>query len=427
MSELTAKAKKLLESFKGDSYAFGLDVLDRVGQFAAEFGTSALMIADTTHQAPLVEKLTACLEKHGVSLAGGRVVPGPRPNAPREDMYRIETYILHYKPDSILAVGGGSTIDASKAANVLASLGEFSPEIDSYFGTGIVTDVMKKTNKKLFPLIAVQTAASSGAHLTKYSNITDPIEGQKKLIVDDAIVPTKAVFDYTVTKSMPLTLTIDGALDAMAHCVEVFYGISEDKFPLAQAITETALGLILKYTKQVIDNPEDPEGREALGLAADLGGYAIMIGGTNGPHLTSFSLVDVTSHGRACGIMNPYYMVFFAPSVERQLRSIGQVFQEASFISDDLADLSGRELGLAVANGMRAFAKSIGAPTTLSELPRFTEKHIERALNAAKDPQLSMKLKNMPVPLDASQVDEYMEPILRAAQTGDFSLIKNMR
>jgi len=78
-------------------------------------------------------------------------------------------------------------------------------------------------------LIAIQTAASSGSHLTKYSNVTDPVVGQKKLIVDEAIIPTKALFDYQVTTSMPPALTIDGALDGIAHCLEVFEGVSEKK------------------------------------------------------------------------------------------------------------------------------------------------------------------------------------------------------
>ena len=60
---------------------------------------------------------------------------------------------------------------------------------------------MNKEGKKLIPIIAVQTAASSGAHLTKYSNVTDPVTGQKKLIIDEAIVPPRAVFDYKTTIS----------------------------------------------------------------------------------------------------------------------------------------------------------------------------------------------------------------------------------
>jgi len=88
--------------------------------------------------------------------------------------------------------------------------------------------------------------------------------------------------------------------------------------------------------------------------------------------------------------------------------------------------LSGRELGMAVAEAMIALSKRIGFPTTLGEVKGFTDGHIERALTAAKDPQLKMKLQNMPVPLTAEMVDEYMGPILEAAKDGDLSRIKNV-
>ena len=424
---LKERAAQILKEYKGDTYAFGLNVIDKVGEFAAQFGKKALLISNTTYIKPVADQVEASLKKHGVKLAGERIVPDAGPNAPREDVYRIESYILHFQPDCIVVIGGGSSIDAAKAADVLATLGENTPEIDPYFGTGIVTEALKKTGKKLLPLIAVQTSASSGAHLTKYSNITDPVVGQKKLIVDEAVIPTRAVFDYAVTESMPVGLTIDGALDGIAHCLEVYLGIAEEKAEEARKIAEGAIELILKYAPKVMENPKDLEAREALGLATDLGGYAIMVGGTNGAHLTSFSLVDITSHGRACGIMNPYYIVFFTPVVEDRVRNVGEIFKKAGFISEDLSKLSGKELGIAVAKGMTAFSKSIKSPTTLAELPGFSEEHITRALQAAKDPQLDMKLKNMPVPLSASLVDEYMAPILEAAKTGDFTLIKNMK
>jgi alcohol dehydrogenase class IV len=250
--------------------------------------------------------------------------------------------------------------------------------------------------------------------------------GQKKLIVDDAIIPVKAVFDYEITRSAPVGLTVDGALDGIAHSLEVFYGIGGDNFEKGKEIALTCIELVVKYLKEILADPQNLEAREAIGLATDLGGYAIMVGGTNGGHLTSFSMVDVTSHGRACALMNPYYTVFFAPAIEEKLRLVGDIYKRYGFIDEDLGSLKGRELGLAVAGGMIAFSKSVKMPTTLSELPGFTTGHIDRALTAAKNPQLDMKLKNMPVPLNASLVDEYMGPILKAAQSGDLQVIKNL-
>jgi alcohol dehydrogenase len=398
---------------------------------AAGLGKSALVIGNTSFIKQAGDVLLQSLEEAGVSLAGGTVVPGAGPNAPRVDVYRIETCILHHKPDMLIAAGGGSTIDACKGANFLAVLGGVvSPDVDHWFGTGIVSEALKTNGKKLLPFIAVQTSASSGAHLTKYSNITDPAKGQKKLVVDEAIVPPYSLFDYDITASMPVPLTIDGALDAIAHCFEVFSGLPVnapgEKYALAEEITETALELTVQYAPGVIKNPKDMEAREAIGMAADLGGYAIMTGGTHGPHMTSFSLVDLAGHGTVCGLMNPYYAVFFAPAIERQLRTAGKVFKKYGYISENPENLSGRELGLAFARGMTAFNRAIGAPAALKELPNWNDSYVDKILEAAKDPQLDMKLKNMPLPLAASSVDEYMGPVIRAAVSGDFSLIKTM-
>ena len=162
-----------------------------------------------------------------------------------------------------------------------------------------------------------------------------------------------------------------------------------------------------------------------MGVATDLGGYAIMVGGTSGGHLTSFSLIDVVSHGTACGIMNPYYAVFYAPAIQEQLSVVGKVLLRHGFMDQDPDTLSGRERAELIAEGMRAFARSIGAPTRLSELPGFSEAHVERILSAAKKPELQMKLQNMPVPMTAADVDPYMAPVIRAAVSGDLSLIRN--
>lgn len=424
---LRRKAKDLLLEFKGGDYAFGQGVLEKAGSFAKEAGNSCLVVASSSSWfKPYLERILGSLRSHGISLAGGRVVTGVSPNAPREDVYRITTYILQHRPQCLMAVGGGSVIDAVKAANVLASLGKWEPELEPYFGTGKVTEALNTHSASLLPMVAVQTVSSSSAHLTKYSNVTDPVAGQKKLIVDDAIVPSKAVFDYEVTKSSPAELTADGALDGIGHCLEVFYGAKGDKYDICRRIAEVGIELAVMNSAKAVENPEDLSAREALGLATDLGGYAIMVGGTNGAHLTSFSLVDIASHGRGVALMNPYYTVFFAPAIQDQLRIVGRIYAKHGYLNEDVEKLEGRRLGEAVAEAMMALSRKLGFPTKLAELPGFTKAHIERAINAAKNPQLEMKLKNMPVPLDSASVDEYMRPILQAAATGDISLIKNM-
>jgi alcohol dehydrogenase len=424
-------AERLLYEFKGSSYLHGLDVLPQVGQLAAALSTAALSAAALGRRAILVSDrfpgsqafittIKDSLAAAGVTLVGETA--GAAPNCPRQDLFRIAQALVDCDPEVVLSFGGGSTIDAAKAAEVLRTLGG---SIDDYFGTGLVSQALQQSSKRLAPHIAIQTAASSAAHLTKYSNITDLSTGQKKLIVDNAIVPPRPVFDYRLTFSAPAALTADGALDGVSHALEVLYSaVGKPEYAQIEAVAAEAIRLVVQYLPRALADPGDAEARLALGLATDLGGYAIMLGGTNGAHLTSFSLVDILSHGRACGLLNPYYTVFFAPAVQAPLQRIGQIYRQAGYTQANIEQLSGRALGLAVAEAMLAFEQRLGFPTTLGQVPGFSTAHIERALAAAKNPQLKMKLENMPVPMTAEMVDEYMGPILQAAASGDLSLIK---
>lgn len=418
------QAYEILKEWKGDDYVFGLGVMDQLGKLVQRFGRRALVVASGRHSGALIQIGLESMKEAGVEQVPAYCVPGARPNTPREDVYRLESYLLHYQPDCVVAIGGGSTIDACKAAIVLAAYGkEASPEIDAYFGTGLISQIETKTGCRRIPLIAVETAASSGAHLTKYSNITDPVAGQKKLIVDPAITPDGALFDYSITASVPMGTTLDGALDGIAHTFEAFCGAKPENYELLEKLAVTCLDLTLDNAIKLQKNPADPEAREGLGLATDLGGYAIMVGGTSGAHLTSFSLVDLTAHGAACGIMNPYYAVLYTPAIQPQLKSIGRVLAKHGYVSQEIENSSGRELSEAVAEGLIAFGKTIHAPTKLSDLKGFGEKHIQRILTAAKDPSLSMKLKNMPVPMTAEDVVPYMESVILAAAEGNLSKV----
>jgi alcohol dehydrogenase class IV len=417
------KARKLVREFKGQAYLFGMGVLPQVGNVVAPLGKRVALVRGTFPGSDgYVQRIRHSLKRAGVELAVE--IKGARPNAPREDLFRITKELRAPAPDVTISFGGGSTIDATKAAVALSTLGG---EIDDYFGTALVTQAMEASGRSLSPHVAIQTVASSAAHLTKYSNITDLASGQKKLIVDEAIVPQRAIFDYAVTLSTPPSLTADGAMDGISHALEVLYGaVGKPTYAKVKEVAQVGIGLAVHHLPRVLKDPNDKQAREALCLSTDLGGYAIMLGGTNGGHLSSFSLVDVLSHGRACGIMNPYYTVFFAPAIEDPLRMLGHLYQDAGLTETDIEQLSGRDLGLAVAEAMLAFSQQAGLPTRLGEVEGFSQAHIERALTAAKNPQLKMKLQNMPIPLTAEMIDEYMGPVLEAARTGDLTLVKNV-
>ncbi|UCG60136.1 MAG: iron-containing alcohol dehydrogenase [Phycisphaerales bacterium] len=418
------RARALLREFKGDSYLFGTDVLSQVGGVVSAAGKNAVLVRGTfSGSDDHVAAIRKSLVESGVDLVAE--ITGARPNSPREDVSRITAGLRASEADVVVSFGGGSTIDAVKAAEVLRTLGG---EIDAYFGTGLVTEALRQADKALTTHVAIQTVASSAAHLTKYSNITDIATGQKKLIVDEAIVPACPVFDYEVTYSTPPSLTADGGLDGISHSLEVLYGaVGKPGYDKVEEVAGASIDLAVNHLPRAIDNPQDKQARKALCLATDLGGYCIMIGGTNGGHLTSFSLVDVLPHGRACAVMNPYYTVFFAPAIERPLRLLGRIYRDARLTKVDMQALQGRDLGIAVAEAMFELARRVGCPTRLSQVEGFGRRHIDRALAAAKNPQLKMKLQNMPVPLTAEMIDDYMGPILEAARDGDLTRIKSVK
>jgi alcohol dehydrogenase len=191
-----------------------------------------------------------------------------------------------------------------------------------------------------------------------------------------------------------------------------------------EEVAKTGIKLIVSHLPRAIEEPLNLEARYALGLGTDLGGYAIMIGGTSAAHLGSFSLVDILSHGEACGILNPYFTVLFAPAIQKQLRELGKIFREEGYIEEDVEKFSGRVLAETVADGMFEFLKAIKSPISLKEAGA-TEEHVERMVKAAKDPKLKMKLENMPIPMSAEKgdVERYLKPAIEAAYEGDISLI----
>ncbi len=421
------QAQTHIARFKGRAYVYGVHCFEKLGEHARTLGSRAVVVASGFGKPwgpPLHERVREALASAGV--ATDDFVPGARPNAPREDVLRIATALAGQTPDLVVAVGGGSTIDAAKAAVARMALAPGHPGLDEYFGTGQVTRLLADTGKQMLPMLAVQLAAGSAAHLTRYANITDAGTAQKMLIVDDAVVPPRCLFDYAQTTTMSPEFTMDGALDGVSHCLEVFYGASGDVLERVRPVALLGIELLVRHVKPACAEPDDLAAREALGLGTDLGGYAIMLGGTNGAHLTSFSLVDVLSHGRACALMNPYYTVFFAPAIEDRLREVGEIYRAAGYTRINLSALHGRDLGLAVAEAMLNLSRDIGFPLTLGEVAGFTPAHIERALAAARDPRLAMKLQNMPVHLASEQVNDYMGPVHEAARTGHFAVIRNL-
>ena len=181
---LIDRAQALLHTFKGETYVYGAGVLPCTGELVSALGSRAALVRDSfPGSAEPLDTIRRSLAAAGVALCVE--VDGARPNAPREDLTRITDALRDVQPDVVVSFGGGSTIDTAKAAMVLLTMGG---AIDGYFGTGLVTAALQAQGAVLPPHVAIQTAASSASHLSKYSNITDVARAQKKLIDRKSVV-----------------------------------------------------------------------------------------------------------------------------------------------------------------------------------------------------------------------------------------------
>ncbi|MCE5329812.1 iron-containing alcohol dehydrogenase, partial [bacterium] len=379
MEDKIRLAEKLLKDYKGDDFSFGIGCLKNISKYVLEFGKETLLvISQHEWSRPLRMEVKNILTEGSIKIIAETGTSGE--NTPDEDVFALADLIKSVKPQSIVCVGGGSAIDCAKAANILASLDPDGKNIELFFGTGKVSEIMSSSGvDKLYPLIAVQVAAGSGSHITKYANVTNIKENQKKIIIDNAIIPDRAVFDYLTTLTMPLSLTLDGAMDGFSHCLEAYYGINEQAgdFKLIEEICLTGIELIISNLPALIKNLNSKELRKSIGLATDLGAYAITLYGTNGAHLNSYTFVDILTHGKICAILNPYYTVFFSPAIEDKLRKIALIYKK--YIKEDISGLKGKELGIAIAEAMVEFSRQIGFPVKLDEIKGFNDEYITRS------------------------------------------------
>jgi alcohol dehydrogenase len=152
-------ARKLLADWKGNSYLQGNGVLDKIGPVVAGITKKAALIYT---EYPGVDVYVNRIKKN-LADAGVKdvtVIEGAHANAPKEDLQRIADELKASGAEMVISFGGGSTIDAAKAAEVLRTLGG---TVDQYFGTNLVSDALKKQGKKLHPHMAIQTAAYRSA------------------------------------------------------------------------------------------------------------------------------------------------------------------------------------------------------------------------------------------------------------------------
>ena len=167
-----------------------------------------------------------------------------------------------HQADGIVALGGGSSIDAAKAIAILAT----NPgPLSAYMG-------YHQVPAPGLPLIAIPSTAGTGSEATRVTIITDRSRNVKMMILDGYLLPSVALVDYELSLSTPAALTAAVGLDSLTHALEAY--VSRKASPFSDAIALQAGRLIVPHLRRAYANPQDLAAKEAMMTGATLGGMA---------------------------------------------------------------------------------------------------------------------------------------------------------
>lgn len=266
----------------------------RAGSLAARLGIGrALVVTDPGlrwHAA--VSTVVDELEAAGIAAA---VFDGVQVDPTVGNIADGVAAVAAHRADGVVAVGGGSPIDAAKG---IAALAAGDPDRDLIALAGF-----DRVGGRALPLIAVPTTAGSGSEMTRAAVLADPARQIKVPLYDDALLPAVALVDHRNTLTMPRQLTAEVGIDALVHAVEAM--TSRVAFAVTDQLSLDAARLIGPNLARVCAQPDDEEARAAMALGATLAGAAIsnatiaLVHGMARPLGAHFHV----AHGAATGIL----------------------------------------------------------------------------------------------------------------------------
>ena len=247
----------------------------------------------------LIEQIRKGLQEAGFTITGEFY--GVPQDASVEAVEAISRQATDSGAEGLIAIGGGSVIDATKAANFIFSEG--GDLIEDYSGAATLT-------KPLKPFVVIPTTAGTGSENTVVAVIYDVANKTKLAFSDKFLLPDLAVLDPLMTQSLPPGLTASTGMDALTHAVESFVGI--DASPHSQALAVEAIKQIFKYLLRATKNGDDIEARGGMLIAANMAGSSFSHSMVGCVHAMAHSVGGLTRvpHGVANAILLPHGMEY---------------------------------------------------------------------------------------------------------------------
>lgn len=278
-------ASRNIESFQCQTRIyFGEGALDRLEDFADRrvgVVTDAFMV-----KSGMLERVLSHLAAGAVEIFA-EVIPEP----PVEQIVAGAKQLGTFSPDVVIALGGGSVIDAAKT--ILATIRRMKPD-------------------RRIPLVAIPTTSGTGSEVTPYAVISEPKRGLKHPLVSSEMIPDIALLDADLVRSVPPVITADTGMDVITHAIEAF--VATNATPFSDAFAEKAFSLACEALPRAHADEENSACRTQMHVASCMAGMAFSASGLGLNHGLAHALGGRLHipHGRINAMLLPHVVAFNA-------------------------------------------------------------------------------------------------------------------
>ena len=345
---------------------FGENALERLENIPYK---RVLIITDPfVVQSKMIDLITRPLEKAGKEYD---IFHNVVPDAPVDKIADGVKKFLSYQPEAIIAVGGGSAIDSSKAIR------EFALKINHYGEVG---------------LIAIPTTSGTGSEVTSFAVVNDTEAKVKYPLVSDSLTADEAILDAELVKSVPPAITADTGMDVFTHALEAC--VSTDRSDFSTALAEKSIELVGVFLLRAYLDGNDTHARQKMHSASCLAGLAFNSASLGLNHGMAHQLGAKfhIPHGRANAMLLPHIIEFnsdinkhsksqkeYLPAVKRYA-TVAQILGLSSY--NEIMTVR------SLVNWVQFMLKEMDIPLSISQMGTISEEEYFNAIDSMADAAL---------------------------------------